>query len=97
MKKITLSNILSFARGHSHLMLRKLGMQPQFKKEQIAYRLSVCADDCVKTGKCKHCGCPAFKKMHDPVTCGGGRYPSMMSPLDWEKYKKDNNIIINDD
>lgn len=96
--KVSISSIKSFARGHSNLLLRRLGLYPQFKQEQVLYRLSVCKDDCVRTGRCMNCGCPTYEKMHDPISCNQGvKFPDMMDKEDWDEYKNDNNIIIKDD
>jgi hypothetical protein len=96
--KITASKIKSFARGHSNLLLRRLGLYPKHKQEQILYRISVCKDECVTTGKCINCGCPTYEKMHDPISCNGERrFPDMMDSNIWEQYKLNNNIIINND
>ena len=54
MKKITLSNVKSFIRGHYNMYLDKLGAYPKHKQEQILYRISLCSD-CVTNKGCKHC------------------------------------------
>ena len=96
MKKITLKNVKSFIRGHYNLYLDKLGMYPKYKQEQILYRISLCGD-CVTNKGCKHCGCPPHKKVYDYKSCHRGeRFPNMLSEVEWEKFKIDNKITVNE-
>lgn len=96
MKKITLSNVKSFIRGHYNMYLDKLGAYPKHKQEQILYRISLCSD-CVTNKGCKHCGCPPHKKVYDDRSCNGGeRFPDMLSEVKWNKFKLDNNITIDE-
>ena len=98
MSKINLKNMKSYLRGHSNLFLDALGQYPKSKQEQVLYRLSLCKNDCVPAGKCKHCGCPPHKKVYDPYSCNGGtRFPNMMNESEWEEFKEKNNIKIKDD
>lgn len=85
---VNLKQISSYIRGHYYFFLEKLSLYPEYKKEQIYYRLEQCKDDCVQTGACKECGCPTKKKMFDPVSCNRGeRFPDIMNKDEWEKYK----------
>ena len=66
---------------------------PKHYKEQVAYRLQICQEDCVSTGKCKECGCPTRKKVFVRESCNKGeRFPDLMPPDQWEEYKKNNDI-----
>jgi hypothetical protein len=97
MSKITLKNVKSFLRGHKNLYLDKLGKYPKYKQEQVLYRLSLCKDDCVVTNRCKKCGCATNKKVYDPVSCNRGeRFGDMLGENDWNKFKVDNNITIDE-
>lgn len=97
MSRINIKNIKSYLRGHSNLFLDSLGQYPKYKQEQVLYRLSLCKDDCVPTGKCKHCGCPPNKKVYDPISCNGGeRFSDMLGEEDWNRFKETNNIVIDD-
>ena len=96
MKKITLSNVKSFIRGHYNMYLDKLGAYPKHKQEQILYRLSLCKD-CVDNKGCKYCGCPPHKKVYDDKSCNGGkRFPDMLSEVEWNKFKLNNKITIDE-
>lgn len=96
MKKITLSNVKSFIRGHYNMYLDKLGAYPKHKQEQILYRISLCSD-CVTNKGCKHCGCPPHKKVYDSKSCNGGeRFPDMLSEVEWNKFKLDNKITVDE-
>ena len=61
--KITLENVGKFIRGNYEYYKAQLFGQPLHIQEQIEYRMSKCADDCIVTGKCKECGCPVEKKV----------------------------------
>ena len=80
------------------MYLDAIDMYPEYKKEQILYRLELCKNDCVPAGKCKHCGCPPEKKSYDPISCNGGeRFPDMMNEQDWNEFREKNGIKLNND
>jgi hypothetical protein len=96
MKKITLKNVKSFIRGHYNLYLDKLGMYPKHKQEQILYRISLCSD-CVSNEGCKYCGCAPNKKVYDNKSCNDGeRFPDMLNEVEWNKFKIDNKITVDE-
>lgn len=68
---------------------------PIYLKEQTLYRLDKCKYDCLVTGKCKHCGCPTKVKVWAHTSCNKGeRFPDLMTYLEWQEFKKINNITI---
>jgi hypothetical protein len=96
--KITLPNLKAYIEGNTRYILDKLnndhisafvGVTPLIR-EQIAYRMDVCKDSCPT--KCKHCGCNTPGKFFVDKSCGGGKYPDIMSEEAWAEYKKKNNI-----
>lgn len=92
-KKITLTNIFNYIEGNTRMFVDRLGYQPPHIKEQIAYRLLVCKDDCVKHGYCKHCNCPLPDRAYSSESCNGGElFPNLMSKVEWIKYKEENGI-----
>jgi hypothetical protein len=96
MIKITLKNVKSFIRGHYNLYLDKLGMYPKHKQEQILYRISLCSD-CVSNEGCKYCGCAPNKKVYDNKSCNDGeRFPDMLNEVEWNKFKIDNKITVDE-
>ena len=96
MIEINIKNVKSFIRGHYNMYLDKLGAYPKHKQEQILYRLSLC-EDCVDNKGCKHCGCPPHKKVYDDKSCNGGeRFPDMLSEIEWNKFKINNKITIDE-
>lgn len=96
MIKITLKNVKSFIRGHYNLYLDKLGMYPRHKQEQILYRISLCSD-CVSNEGCKYCGCAPNKKVYDNKSCNDGeRFPDMLNEVEWNKFKIDNKITVDE-
>jgi hypothetical protein len=95
MAKITLKNIFSFFEGNLKLYLDQWDALPEHEKEQVAYRLEICKDDCVKQGKCVYCGCKVPGKLYSRWSCNNNeRFPGIMTPQKWEEYKKENNIEI---
>jgi len=92
-KKVSLSNIASFIEGNTKMFLKDLGFQPEHIKEQIAYRLMVCKDDCGVYGYCKHCNCPLPDKMYVKKSCNNGElFPDLMSRNEWTKFKDKHGI-----
>lgn len=89
-KEITLSNIYNFIEGN--IRLRTKSIQPQHIKEQIAYRLLKCSNDCAKKGECIVCGCDFPDRAYSSQSCNLDRFPNFLSRLEWEEFKKDNNV-----
>jgi hypothetical protein len=93
MKKITLKNIKQFLEGNIQMHLDGLGLQPEYYKEQIAYRMLTC-QDCLKKNKCHYCGCDVPGKLYVKESCNDGkRFPNLMNENDWNEYKKRNKIL----
>lgn len=62
--------------------------------EQVVYRLARCPE-CVLAKECVHCHCTMPEKALTPLAvCSADRWPRMMPPEDWEKYKTDNKIQL---
>lgn len=89
-KEITLSNIYNFIEGN--IRLKTKSIQPQHIKEQIAFRLLKCSDDCAILKQCVVCGCDFPDRAYSTESCNTGRFPNFMSRIDWEEFKKDKNI-----
>lgn len=86
-------NIKSFIEGNSKYVYNKFVGLPSYIKEQVAYRLLQCKDDCVPNNKCKYCGCPPKKKAFVHESCNKGvRFPNLMNEKDWNEYKRKHNI-----
>lgn len=90
--KITFKNIKSFLEGNSQLLLEELRLQPEHIKEQIAYRRLLCSNDCAVNNACIKCGCDFKGKTSVSISCNPERFPDLMSRIDWEEYKKENDI-----
>ena len=91
--KINLNNIKQYLEGNTEMLKDKLGLQPDYYKEQIAYRMLQCKDDCVPKGECLYCGCSLPGKMYVTQSCNyGSRFPDLMNEDNWNKYKKENEI-----
>lgn len=97
MKIPTLKQMKNYLQGNYHYFLDKNGRYPEYLREQIRYRLSFCIEDCQKQGACVYCGCPPEKKAYNKQSCNGGdRFPDLMNEEEWNKYKKEHNITIDD-
>jgi hypothetical protein len=93
--KITPEKILQFLEGNLKMFGDKIHLLPDHEREQVAYRASVCKDDCIKLGYCKYCGCDLPGKLYVRSSCNGGElFPDLMNKVDWEKYKLENKIIL---
>jgi|SRR5699024_3268563 len=85
----SIKNIYSFIEGNTKHYMEKFNMLSSHIKEQVEYRLEKCKEDCVKTNKCIHCGCPTLKRVFVKRSCNNGeRFPNLMSKEDWEEFKK---------
>ena len=89
-KEITLNNIYNFIEGNTRLFTKSI--QPEHIKQQIAYRMLLCKDDCAKEGHCIKCGCDYPGRIYTTESCNTDRFPDCMSRIDWEEFKKDKNI-----
>mgnify|MGYP003491933294 CR=1 FL=1 len=89
-KEITVQNIYNFIEGNTRLFTKSI--QPQHIKEQIAYRLLKCSNDCAKKGECIVCGCNFPDRSYSSKSCNTDRFPDFMSKVDWESYKINNKI-----
>ena len=91
--KITIKNIKSYIEGNSKMFFSNVGLQAQHLQEQVAYRSLICKDTCVAKGYCEKCGCSLPGKFYVEESCNGGeKFPDLMSRVDWEKFKKENNV-----
>jgi hypothetical protein len=92
---ITPKKIFQFIEGNLKMLGDQFDLMSQHQKEQVLYRSQICKDDCMKFGYCIECGCSVPGKLYVKESCNGGkRFPDLMSREDWEKYKSDNNIIV---
>lgn len=89
-QKITLNNIYNFLEGNARMFTDKF--QVAHIKEQIAYRMLLCSDDCAKQNKCIKCGCEYPARVYSSQSCNKDRFPDMVSRLEWEEFKKLKNI-----
>jgi hypothetical protein len=90
--KINLKNIKSFLEGNLQLGLEELGLQPLHIQEQIAYRRLICKDDCAVNNACIKCGCDFKGKTSVKESCNQDRFPDLMSKVEWEQFKQQNDI-----
>lgn len=92
-KKITLKKIKEYIEGNTQMMLDQMGIKPNWYKEQIAYRMLKCKDDCMIEKKCIYCDCDVPGKLYVNVSCNNGeRFPNIMDEENWNEYKLKNGI-----
>jgi hypothetical protein len=90
-----INKIFQFVEGHLKMFGDKFNLLPEHQKEQFLFRVSICKNDCLKSRQCIYCGCSVPGKLYVSESCNGGeRFPDMMNPEEWEKYKKDKKIKI---
>ena len=94
MAKITLRNILQYIEGNTRLLGDMIHLLPHHEKEQVIYRSQICKAECLSVGYCIQCGCDLPGKFYVKKSCNLDRFPDMMSKTDWEKFKLDNQIIL---
>lgn len=88
--KITKQNIYNFIEGNYRMFLQDL--QANHIKEQIAYRMLLCQNDCALTGKCVVCNCDYPGRVYTTESCNKERFPNLVSNVEWEEFKKLNSI-----
>lgn len=88
--KITKQNIFNFIEGNTRMFTEEF--QVNHIKEQIAYRALLCKDDCEANGKCIKCGCSYPGRIYTSQSCNKDRFPDMMSRLEWEEFKINNDV-----
>lgn len=92
MHKITSKDIFNYIEGNTRFALDQVGLVSQHIKEQVAYRLLTCKNDCVVSGRCMVCGCELPNRAFSTVSCNHQRFPNMMNEEDWNQFKIDNNL-----
>lgn len=99
MSKINIENIKSFIQGNIRAFIRRVGDLPEHIMEQYYYRLYLCKDTCLTSGRCKKCNCPTTLKAFASKSCNPGVIQDLMPKQDWEDFKIKNNInkdVLND-
>ena len=95
--KRTVKDILSYLEGNTKFYLDKFIGLSNHIQEQITWRLLICKEDCVKNQECEYCGCPPDRKAFTNESCNGGdRFPDLMGSIEWEEYKKQHNIVLDE-
>jgi hypothetical protein len=95
--KITPKKILQFFEGNIKMLGDQFYLLPTHEREQVFYRSEICKEECIKLGYCVYCGCDVPGKLYVKQSCNGGeRFPDLMNKKDWEDYKEENKISIDD-
>jgi len=92
LNKITLKNIVNFIDGNYEYYKDKIIDRPLHLKEQTYWRLYSCKNTCLLTGECQVCSCPVVKRAFAVASCNHNLFPDLMPGLEWEEYKKENEI-----
>jgi hypothetical protein len=86
--EITGSKIKSFVQGYSRYYFDNMFGLPEYIKEQVYYRLYICRDTCLISGKCEKCSCPTIKKAYASKSCNLEKFPDLMSNGEWRLFKE---------
>jgi len=90
---ITPNKIFNYLQGNIRLFSEQYNLLPNHLKEQVRYRASICKESCLQYGKCQKCGCDLPGKLYVTESCNRGeKFPDLMNDVEWEVYKKDNDI-----
>jgi len=90
--KLSLKNVKSFFQANSRIVYDMLIGLPLHTQDQIAYRHSLCEQDCFVEGACKYCGCNPYAKAFSTTSCNEGkRFPDLMGEEEWKEFKKNIN------
>jgi len=97
-KKLNLKSILNYAEAEyqSWKSTSKFLDADKHIEEQSIWRLSQIKEKspiCLE-GSCILCGCSTQEKSFEMGKCNGGCYPIRMSAIEWNKFKKKNNIEV---
>lgn len=85
---LNLENIKNYFKGNFELMKEKLGLQPEYIREQVIFRGSQCPIECVINDKCKFCGCDRVPKLFLDIPCNKNQaLPNLMGEEEWKNYK----------
>jgi hypothetical protein len=94
-KGVSLTNVQSFIEGNLKYYKDKFLSSPKYLQEQYHYRLYKCKDSCIPQEKCEVCKCPPLKKAWVTKSCNNGtKFPDLMDSDNWDEYKEDNDIDI---
>jgi hypothetical protein len=86
--QLTLKNVKSFFQATRRILYNKLLGLPKHIQEQVAYRHSLCQEDCFTVGRCKYCGCDPWAKAFADESCNEGeRFPNLMNDDEWDRFK----------
>jgi len=96
--KITIPNIKGFLQGNARMFMSQYFSfkLPVHMDEQIFYRFSIMNEECLKNKACVHCGCAMPNKAFEDRACEASCYPEMKDEKDWDLFKQDNKINIDD-
>ena len=97
-KYIKPSNIRDFIQGnYNYIKDTHFNSLPLHIKEQAVFRMMMCVP-CLKNGSCFECGCTTPNMFYSPNKVDSlGRWKEMLDDVEWEKFKKDNDIKIDID
>lgn len=91
MKNI-LSDIRNFVQGNFRFLYHEHNA-PHIN-EQAEWRAFKC-QDCLKAGKCRHCGCKTPNMFYAPNKIdSAGKWGRMLSQVEWEQFKKSDGEYI---
>lgn len=88
LKDITVKNIKDYFVGNFEFFKEKLGLQPEYIREQVMFRASQCPKECIISNKCHYCGCDRVPKLFLDYSCNKNKaLPNLMGEEEWKNYK----------
>ena len=85
-----ISDVFWFFQGNMRYFLVKcfgLGVLRRHIREQVVARVMSAHVECVRSGRCRMCGCHTPALFYAGKSCDGDCYPRMMGSADWELFK----------
>jgi len=84
-RSITLSRIGNFIAAYRRKLFRT-DSEAVLIEEQVAWRkrlVETVSPECIKQGKCVHCGCETPDKFYETAPCANGCYPEWLNEEEW--------------
>lgn len=98
-KPINAATVKVFLQGNLRSILKHFGAVPEHILEEASWRrheVSIKNPKCVELGKCEYCECSLDESLVSDPGCKHGCYPFMRTKAEWENFKIQNNIKIED-
>jgi hypothetical protein len=99
-KPINKKTLSVFLQGNLRAILKHFDSVPENILEEASWRKTQVLlknPKCIELGKCDYCECSIEETLLSDPACKHGCYPHMRNKEEWENFKLQNNIIIEED